>query len=218
MDGTGTEEYYRQRAAEYDLVYEKPERQADLAALRRRIAQLLEGRRVLEVAAGTGWWTDAYADGAAGALATDVNAETLAVAAGRRSWPPSVRFAEVDAFALEGAEGRFDAALVGFFWSHVPLRRLDGFLSALAGRLEPPALLVAIDNRFVAGSNHPVTRTDEGGNTYQDRALRDGRTFEVLKNFPSPAAVAASLAPICETVSVEELDYYWLATATTARR
>jgi hypothetical protein len=50
---TGTEEYYQARAHEYDAVYEKPERQADLARLRAWLPPVLDGRQVLEVAAGT---------------------------------------------------------------------------------------------------------------------------------------------------------------------
>lgn len=214
-EGTGTEEYYRLRAAEYDLAYAKPERQADLKELRNRVAGLLLGRRVLEVAAGTGWWTDVYADGAAGVVATDVNPETLAVATARRHWPPEVRFAECDAFGLGVVEGGFDAAFVGFFWSHVPRQGLDRWLAGVSARLDPGALLVALDNRFVAGSNLPITRTDELGNTYQQRRLQDGTSFEVLKNFPTPAELRASLRPpMWAGVQVEELEYYWLATAT----
>jgi predicted methyltransferase len=43
-------------------VYAKPERQADLTILRDDIAgSVLACKRVLEVAAGTGWWTDVLA-------------------------------------------------------------------------------------------------------------------------------------------------------------
>lgn len=247
--GTGTEAYYRRRAREYDRVYDKPERQADLAILRTRVASLLAGRRVLEVAAGTGWWTDVYADGARRVLATDVNPETLAVAATRRRWPASVRSAPCDAFEAAGLEGDFDAVFAGFFWSHVPLHRLDGLLAALTGRVRqpeggphdeppgdpgdarragphdehpagesgpdpggrPPGRLVFIDNRYVPGSNHPITRTDEEGNTYQRRRLEDGSEWEVLKGFPTAAQVEARLTRPGAAVTVEELDSYWLA-------
>ena len=49
--------YYRERAPVYDRVYAYPERQADLRWLEREIPALLSGRRVLQVAAGTGYWT-----------------------------------------------------------------------------------------------------------------------------------------------------------------
>lgn len=208
---TGTEEYYRQRAREYDRIYDKPERQGDLAALRPKVASLLAGRHVLEVAAGTGWWTDAYADGAAEVLATDFNPETLAVASARREWPETVRFAAHDAFSLDGLDGAFDAAFVGFFWSHVPLDRLDRFLAGLAGRITGHGLIVFMDNRYVEGSNYPITSRDDQGNTYQRRSLDDGTQWDVLKNFPSPADLQDRLGPFGRRVEVEELTHYWLA-------
>lgn len=51
--------YCARRAAEYERVYDKPERQADLAAMRRWLPPHFAGRRVLEVACGTGWWQSA---------------------------------------------------------------------------------------------------------------------------------------------------------------
>lgn len=230
---TGTEEYYRARAREYDQVYDKPERQADLAALRAWLVPVLRGRRVLEVAAGTGYWTAVYADQAAAVLVTDASTQTLDVARGRRAWPVTVRFAQADAFDLgpvadraagttaTGAaggpdgHGGFDAAFAGFFWSHVPVGLLDGFLARLAGGLVRPATLVFADNRYVAGSNHPVSRRDPDGNTYQQRRLADGSSWEVLKNFPSPADIRARLAALAGAdparVSVTEHRYYWTA-------
>ncbi len=210
---TGTEEYYHARAREYDLVYDMPERQADIGQLRSWLPSLLAGRRVLEIAAGTGYWTDAYASRAAAVTATDVNQATLEVARGRRDWPAQVRFDIADAFGLGRADGAFNAAFAGFFWSHVPLSRLDVFLAGLAGRLERPAVAIFMDNRYVEGSNHPVTRTDAEGNTYQQRELTDGSSWEVLKNFPRPADIRARLEPIARSVEVRELAYYWTAVA-----
>jgi ubiquinone/menaquinone biosynthesis C-methylase UbiE len=80
-------EYYRQRAGEYDAVYAKPERQDDLARLRDLLPQLARGRRVLEIAAGTGYWTAALSASAAAVTATDLSPETLEVARGRACGP-----------------------------------------------------------------------------------------------------------------------------------
>jgi protein-L-isoaspartate O-methyltransferase len=211
--GTGTEKYYQARAREYDAVYEKAERQADLASLRAWLPPVLDGRRVLEVAAGTGYWTAVYADLAQSVLATDISSETLDVARARRNWPGSVRFAQADAFRFDSVAGAFDAAFAGFFWSHVPVGSLDSFLSGLAGQLERPATLVFIDNRYIPGSNHPVTRTDVDGNTYQQRRLTDGSTWEVIKNFPAPEEIQKRLAGLGRT-EVSELHYYWTAVCT----
>jgi SAM-dependent methyltransferase len=208
---TGTEEYYRARANEYDAVYDKPDRQADLSELRAGLPELMTGRHVLEVAAGTGYWTDVYADLAASVVATDVNVATLDVARHRRDWPDTVRFIEVDAFDLRQVEGQFDAAMVGYFWSHVRLEQLGGFLAGLADRLEPGATAVFIDNRYVEASNSPVTRTDEAGNTYQQRQLADGTSWEVLKNFPTIDEIRSALAPFATAVTIDEVQHYWMA-------
>lgn len=208
---TGTEEYYRARANEYDAVYDKPDRQADLVELRAGIPELMTGRHVLEVAAGTGYWTDVYADLASSVVATDVNVATLDVARRRRAWPDSVRFVEADAFDLRQVDGCFDGAMVGFFWSHVRLEHLRNFLAGLADRLEPGATAVFIDNRYVGASNSAIMRTDAEGNTYQRRALADGTSWEVLKNFPTPEEIRSALAPLATTVTLDEVQHYWIA-------
>jgi SAM-dependent methyltransferase len=209
--GTGTEEYYRQRAPWYDEVYTRPERQSDLLIVRARLTDWFAGKHVLEVAAGTGWWTSVLADTAASVTATDVNQATLDVARARRTWPPSVGFAVADALAPQTVQGDFDAAFAGFFWSHVPLRKLDTFLERLMRRLLPGSLAVFVDNRLVPGSVHPVARRDEQGNTYQRREMKDGGSWDVLKNFPEPDEVRTRLSRFGRSAGIEQLDNYWLA-------
>ena len=46
--------YYAARAAEYEKVYDKPERRDDLERLHEIVPAYFDGRRVLEVACGTG--------------------------------------------------------------------------------------------------------------------------------------------------------------------
>ncbi len=128
MTSTGTETYYQRRASEYDKVYRKPERQTDLQLLSQRLAVAFDGRDVLEVAAGTGYWTERYASTARSVVATDVNDATLDVARGRADWPASVEFKLANAFSLDDLPGVFDSSFVGFFWSHLLLDQLDGFL------------------------------------------------------------------------------------------
>jgi SAM-dependent methyltransferase len=210
-------EYYRLRAREYDAVYRKPERQVDIVRLGAQLATLVEGRRVLEVAAGTGYWTAAIAPTAKSVLATDAVDETLAVARSREYPDARVEFAVCDAFALDKVPGSFDAALACFWLSHLTRDRMPLFFRHLGARLEPGARVVVADNMYVEGSNHPITRTDAEGNTFQRRALESGAEFEVVKNFPTPdelcdLALAVGVAP-----NVVVFDYYWLLYFETAR-
>jgi demethylmenaquinone methyltransferase/2-methoxy-6-polyprenyl-1,4-benzoquinol methylase len=57
-------------------------------------------------------------------------------------------------------------------------------------------------------------RTDAAGNTYQRRALGDGTTWEVLKNFPTVEQIRTSLDPVSTTVTIDEVDHYWFASCT----
>jgi len=204
--------YYAQRAREYERVYDKPERQADLAQLRVDVPALFTGTRVLEIACGTGYWTPLIAAQAAAVLALDSAEATLAIARSKQYPKAKVRFEQGDAYRLPEWPEAFSACFAGFWWSHVPLGRLDAFLFALGGRLAPGARVVFLDNRYVEGSSTPISRRDADGNGYQARRLADGSSHEVLKNFPAPGELEARLARLGSEVRVREYQYYWLAT------
>jgi ubiquinone/menaquinone biosynthesis C-methylase UbiE len=81
-------EYYQQRASYYDQVYDVPERRDDVRRLQQLIPTLLAGRDVLEVAAGTGYWTQYVAAEAASVCARRPLPFWLACVAGWRRDPP----------------------------------------------------------------------------------------------------------------------------------
>jgi SAM-dependent methyltransferase len=201
------EAYYAQRAAEYENIYAKPERQADLARMRSDIPALFEGRRVLEIACGTGYWTPLIAARAASVVALDYNEETLAIARTKAYPGGNVDFVRGDAYALPEWKQNFSGCYAGFWWSHVPLPRLDAFLRGLHQRLEAGAVVAFMDNRYVEGSSTPLSRRDADGNTYQSRRLADGSTHEVLKNFPTPRELRERLGA---DARVTEYEYYWI--------
>ena len=201
--------YYAQRAAYYERVYFKPERQVDLRAMEAWLPGVFAGREVLEIACGTGWWTPHGARDALAWLATDLNPETMAVARGK-AMPACVTFDTVDAYSLAELGARdFDAAFAGCWWSHVPLQRLPQWLATLHARLRPGARVVMLDNSFVPTSSTPLTRSDEHGNTYQDRLLDDGSSHEVVKNFPQPGAAIDRLGPHVRNAEWLQWEHYW---------
>jgi len=204
-------EYYAERAAEYDEVYRKPERQADLSRLRRLLPRLVAGKRVLEIAAGTGYWTQALATTAAAITATDVNAETIAIAVEREYGPAPVSLRTADAYRLRDVPGEFDMVFCGFWWSHIARADIQGFLAGVRARTQPGTRLVLVDNRYVPGSSTSISRTTAEGDTYQQRQLASGRHFEVLKNFPRREQLAADLTVAAADLRWTELQYYWLA-------
>jgi demethylmenaquinone methyltransferase/2-methoxy-6-polyprenyl-1,4-benzoquinol methylase len=204
-------EYYSARAHEYEQVYAKPERQDDLRRLTERVASYFAGRHVLEVACGTGYWTRVIAPRAVAVTACDLSPEVLDLARARQASHP-VEFLSADAFALDKVPGAFDAALAGFWVSHVLRSDLRRFLDGLHWRISPGSKVMLMDNRYVEGSNSPVARVDAEGNTYQRRTLNDGSEYEVLKNFLSPSELCETIqASDGERLEIHELTYYWYA-------
>ena len=210
-------DYYARRAPEYERIYDKPERQGDLVTLGRCIREAVTGRRVLEVACGTGYWTERFAASAAAVVATDVNDVVLQIARGKEYAPGRVLFALADAFDLGASPevagaAPFSAAVVAFWLSHIPRASVPAFLSSLGGVLARGAVVGCCDNRLVPDSNRPITRTSESGDTYQTRTLDDHSVHEVLKNFLVAEELLAAVPEGARDAEVIELQYYWLLT------
>lgn len=202
--------YYALSAENYDLVYDKPERQDDLEELHDKVAEVLQGHKVLEIACGSGYWTSTIVDCADTVLATDINPEMLALATARGL--AQVQFCLADAFDLPPDIGSFTACFAGFWWSHVKREDQERFLAQLRAKLGKDVLLVLIDNTYVEGSSATIARTDAEGNTFQIRRTPDGTRYEVLKNFPSDSTLRKKIASSVREIRILRLEYYWLLT------
>lgn len=212
MSQTTLLDYYGRRAHEYERIYHKPERQADIARLAEHLRGALRGRRILELACGTGYWTAAIADAAESILATDASEEVLCVARAKGLDPARVSFELADAYNPLRSLRDFTAGFAGFWWSHIPRTRLNAFLERFHSAMRPGARVVFADNRFVQGSSTPICRTDGDGNTYQLRHLQDGSSHEVLKNFPSAEELHEVLKPYSDAIEITRFEYFWCAT------
>ena len=201
--------YYASRAPYYDAVYLKPERAQDIAFLSEYLPAVFAGRNVLEVACGTGYWTQHIVRAAARLVATDAGPEPLEFARLRPN-AERVTFRLEDAYALPADLGVFDAAFAGLWFSHVPVERRVEFLRSLHARLQPRARVIFIDNSEVQCLEWPIVETDAHGNTYQRRRLRDGSVHRVLKNFPLEDELRRLLSPFAPAIAYRRLDNFWL--------
>ena len=200
--------YYAARASEYDNVYRKPERQPDLRAIERWLPPRFAGHAVLEIACGTGYWTQFIAPHAAAVVGVDSAPDTMQIAE-RRVSKGKVRFVTGDAYALSPDLGEIGAAFAGFWFSHVPRSRQREFLLGLGKLLQPGAKVVLLDNRYVEGSSTQIAEQDSDGNTYQTRTLSDGSTHRVLKNFPTEAELQAAIAGLGQAGTFTLWSYFW---------
>lgn len=200
------ERYYRDRVPYHDayMDYQGPEAMEGLLA---PIIDVFEGdvagRDVLEVACGTGNWTQVLAKRARSVTATDLVVEYLELA---RSKDPSgkVVYQVANAYSLDAVEGTFDAAFAADWWSHIPRSMEDAFLQALCGRLASGTRVVLVDMLRTPAFDLAFLRFDAEGNEVQLRTLPNGETYEVLKNFPDPEVLRGRVESWGEDISYHE--------------
>ena len=200
--------YYADRAPEYDSIYAKPERQADLRLIEAWLPEVFRGRTVLEIACGTGYWTQFIAPVAAEVVALDASPETMQIAKARVP-PGKVEFVVGDAYAIPDLGRKFARGFAGFWHSHIPVSRVREFLHGFHSRLGPGAKVVLLDNLYVEGSSTPISERDADGNTYQTRTLRDGTTHRVLKNFPTESELRSTTEGLCNDLRYRTWQHYW---------
>ena len=201
--------YYKERAKEYETIYLKPERQHNLKSAASILQQIFSNKNIIEICCGTGYWTEKIATTAASIFATDINDTVVEIAKHKNYLNNNVTFGIADFYSYEPVK-QYESLFGGFIWSHIPLQDLDNFIVRVNHCVLSGGAIVFMDNKFVAGSNLPVTETDEQGNTFQTRLLQDGSTHLVRKNFPSKEIVLEKLQHVAETIEFIELEYYWL--------
>jgi SAM-dependent methyltransferase len=204
-------QFYAKSASNHDRVYDKPERQHDLAEMRAHVAEALRGHVVLELACGTGYWTDIIAASADSVVATDINPEMIALAKLRGLPAGKVQLRVADATSLPDDLGSFTAVFIGFWWSHVKREQQEKFLAHLRSKVGD-IVLVLLDDAYVEGSSETVARTDLEGNTYHIRVAPDGDRYEIPKTYPSDSALRKKLASSVREIKIVRLEYYWMLT------
>ncbi|MBX2876050.1 MAG: class I SAM-dependent methyltransferase [Saprospiraceae bacterium] len=202
--------YYQLRAKEYDTIYQKPERQKDLALIRQYLSQQFSGKELLEIACGTGYWTQVLSTSARKILATDINPAVLAIAQEKDYPQQNVEFHIQDIYQLNPADSSFEGLFGGFILSHVDRAYWEIFFIQCLAQLTAGAEFIFLDNKYVPGSSSPISRKDHHGNTYQERKLVSGEVFEVMKNFPSESDLQPALLEQVTAWEWIEWEYYWL--------
>jgi 2-polyprenyl-3-methyl-5-hydroxy-6-metoxy-1,4-benzoquinol methylase len=180
-------DYYGRRAGEYDLTA-----YGDVGAARGRIARLVAEMqptgKVLEIACGTGLWTEALAGLADTVTAIDAAPEVIDIAR-ERLRSARVSFEVADVFSWT-PDARFDVVFFSAWLSHVPASRFEQFWQLLRDLLAENGRVLFIDEHLDERGKDVYI---EGQEEIIERRLHDGSTFRVVKNFVDPARLESGL-------------------------
>jgi SAM-dependent methyltransferase len=183
-------QFYRQRAPEYDEWWQRrgrydhgPDEARDwvvqVAVVDGALSDFGATGDVLELAGGTGWWTERLAGTASRLTVVDAAPETLARSRSRvgRS---DVVYVVADLFAWRPSR-RYDVVFFSFWLSHVPRSRFADFWGRVASALRPDGRVFFIDNRHDPTRIRPDPYVTEQGGDVQQRTLSDGSRHRVVK-------------------------------------
>ena len=118
-----------------------------------RFIEPLRDRTILEVAAGSGWWTRRLAS-CNRVIATDYAPEMIARARCIAGPSDTVERCRADAYRLPVADGDVDACFFGFWLSHVPVSRAVEFMREARRVVRPGGDLWLLDSRQSRTSGH----------------------------------------------------------------
>ena len=212
MSDDETIEYYQKRAGEYDQIYlrDDPARQAELAAMYALSQRALANRQVLDLACGTGFWTQVVSGAAKSIVGIDINAATLAEAA-RKNYRCPVQFVLADMYHLPLDARLYDGALATFILSHVRRQDIPHLAEIVHRAIAPGSPVFLCDNNPITEATREISWDDEHINTYKKRRLENGEEYTILKNYFSRDELETVLAPWGRIETIIYRDYYWAA-------
>jgi ubiquinone/menaquinone biosynthesis C-methylase UbiE len=209
------EEYYRRRAKGYDEeIYQTradPARQEELQSIADVSKEALKARRVLDVACGTGHWTEIVSETAQSIVGTDIAKEMLEIA-GKKQFKCPVSFCRADAFNLPFKNYSFNGGMADFWFSHIPREKIESFLEDFHRLLKSGSLVLMADNVYIAGIGGEFVKKEGDANTYKRRKLGDGSQHLVLKNYFSRDELAEIFAKHARGFGRKNVfygKYYW---------
>ena len=201
--------YYDARAPWHDqyMSYTSNEAMENLLApVISVIDPIVKSRTVLEIACGTGNWTQVLAKRAVSVTATDQSLRSLEIAREKVADCKNVTLLQGDAYDLGFVDGSFEVVFAADWWSHIPKAVYPSFLKSVVGTTRAGAKAVFLDMSVIDFFRKESCRYDSDGNRISLRQLPDGSECEVVKNFPDQKALEGILAPYSSGIDFYEFD------------
>jgi demethylmenaquinone methyltransferase/2-methoxy-6-polyprenyl-1,4-benzoquinol methylase len=232
LQGILTEQksYYQARAREYDEWFYRQGRydrggehaqqwQAEVEVVRHALRKAYLGGHILDIAAGTGIWTQELLQFADHITALDSSEEMLELNR-HKLQSDKITYSITDLFYWQPVVV-YDAVFMGFWLSHVPPSQLYEFIGTVAGALKPGGKVFFVDSLFEPSSTakdntEELVRREQlsglakGHQVTIRRRLNDGREFKIVKVFYDPHDLVERFGTHNMPVTVKTTDNFFL--------
>ena len=200
--------YYRARAQEYDQSVsgisqpnaENSEPPAGLAEAHALLRGMGPFEQVLELACGTGIWTQTLRQIGREITAVDAAPEMLEITR-QKLGDSHIHYQQANLFEWTPA-ATYDLIFFAFWLSHVPPEALDAFLNNVQRAVRPGGQLVIIDQFAPTDEDRSVAKDT----IHATRPLLDGRTFTIVKVFYELPFLADKLTRLGFDATVRQLN------------
>ena len=197
--------YYRARAGEYDDWWLRRGRYdhgpqvnarwfADAAEAEAALERFAPAGDIVELACGTGLWTERLLPHARSLTAIDASPEVLELARARVG-DPRVEYLQADLFAWE-PERTYDVCFFSFWLSHVPEEYFGEFWDRVRRAVAPGGRVFFLDSSrsdLASAVDHRLPAPEE---QTMLRRLADGREYRIVKRFYEPEELRGKLAEL----------------------
>lgn len=212
------QDYYRARASEYDDWFYRRGRydygeemnnqwKREVEQVRQHLLSLDPVETVLELACGTGIWTEQLVKLGKHITALDASEEVIAI--NKQKLPHAkIDYQVVDLFEWQ-PEKTYDLVFFGFWLSHVPPKLLNKFIEKVSDAIRPGGKVYIVDSRphSTSGAKVNPTRHED---IYAVRTLDDGREFKIVKMYYDPYVIQNTFIHYAVDATVRHTDTYFL--------
>jgi len=179
-------EYYRRRAPWHDYYMSYKSHDATeklMTPLIEIIHPLISGKDILEIACGTGIWTQVLSRRARSVTATDINEAVIELARKKQYDNDNVTFQIADAYSADKLQNKFDVVFASDWFSHIPLPMISRFQKSINNCLHDNGVVIMIDMMYRKVFEEEKTINDAYHNRISNRQVPDAGNFNVVKNF-----------------------------------
>ncbi len=179
----------------------------EIIEVQKALKQFAPMGNVLELACGTGWWTQQLVQYVGRVTAVDASAEVLAINKNKVG-TDKVIFIQTDIFNWR-PDTQYDIVFFSFWLSHVPAQKFESFWNTVRLALKPHGRVFFIDS-FKSKKNNKTPPFNNQNVVTSTRTLNNGKKFNIIKIMYDPKELEKRLERLGWRISIKHTHNHFL--------